>query len=64
MNKKLSYNDRKLCFLIHKRLEGLQEEIEISKEILNRYGFPTLDELSKEFIMKGDDELNEFMASS
>ena len=64
MNKKLTYKDRKLCFLIHKRLEGLEEEIKISKEILERYGFPTLNELNKEFKLKGEDELNKWMASS
>ena len=56
MSKILNQKDRKLCYLLHKRLEGLQEEIEISKEILKRYEFPSLEELNKEYKPEVNDE--------
>ena len=58
-----AYNKRKLVYLLMKRLEYMENEIEMTKDILKVYGAPNMMELEQEFQLKSEKQLDKWVTS-
>ena len=57
------YKKRKMIYLLMKRLEYMENEIQMTKDILKSYGTPNMEALEIEFQLKSEKKLDNWVNS-
>jgi hypothetical protein len=57
------YKKRKMIYLLMKRLEYMENEIEMTRDILKVYNIPDMETLETEFELKSEKKLNNWVSS-